>query len=136
MGRQPDRRTGAVLSEGMEQGGGPSREGRAVTIDLTDEERVALDNMLTDEIAVSRYPLSPRIEMLKRVRAKLRGEEARGRLSPMRARASGIAMRCQRDRCIRKKPRRKAGLRLVRKRVASFTGRSASFERDLHAMVS
>jgi hypothetical protein len=31
--------------------------------------------MLTTEIEASRYPLSPRIVMLKRIRAKLRGDE-------------------------------------------------------------
>ena len=35
--------------------------------------------MLTTEIEASRYPLSPRIAMLKGIRAKLRGEEARSR---------------------------------------------------------
>lgn len=44
-------------------------------IDLTDEERQALINMLTVEIEQSKLPLSPRIEQLKRIRAKLRGEE-------------------------------------------------------------
>ena len=44
-------------------------------VDLTDEERAALVGMLTTEIEASRYPLSPRAEMLKRIRAKLRGEE-------------------------------------------------------------
>jgi hypothetical protein len=43
-----------------------------MSIDLTDEERSALVNMLTVEIEASKYPLSPRIEMLKRIRAKLR----------------------------------------------------------------
>jgi hypothetical protein len=46
-----------------------------VTIDLTDEERAALANMLTVEIEASKFPLSARIEMLKRIRATLRGEE-------------------------------------------------------------
>jgi hypothetical protein len=47
-----------------------------VTIDLTDEERQLLVNLLTIEIEGSKYPLSPRIEQLKRIRAKLRGEAA------------------------------------------------------------
>jgi len=43
-----------------------------VAVELTDEERAALVNMLTVEIEASKYPLSPRIELLKRIRAKLR----------------------------------------------------------------
>ena len=40
-----------------------------------DEERAALIGMLTTEIESSKFPLSPRIEALKRIRAKLRGED-------------------------------------------------------------
>jgi hypothetical protein len=47
----------------------------AVADDLTDEERRLLVNLLTVEIEASKFPLSPRIELLKRVRAKLRGDE-------------------------------------------------------------
>ena len=43
--------------------------------DLTDEERHALVDLLTTEIKASRYPLSPRITLLKGIRTKLRGEE-------------------------------------------------------------
>ena len=39
-------------------------------IDLTDEERTLLINMLTVEIEASKFPLSPRIDALKRFRAK------------------------------------------------------------------
>jgi hypothetical protein len=46
-----------------------------MTIDLTDEERQLLVNILTVEIEASKYPLSPRIEQIKRIRTKLRGEE-------------------------------------------------------------
>ena len=42
---------------------------------LTDDERQLLINLLTVEIEGSRYPLSPRIVMLKRITAKLRGKE-------------------------------------------------------------
>ena len=38
--------------------------------DLTDDERDALVSLLTDAIQESKYPLSPRIERLKRIRAK------------------------------------------------------------------
>jgi hypothetical protein len=47
-------------------------------IDLTDEERHALIGVLTTEIEASRYPLSPRIVMLKRIRARLRWGGAAG----------------------------------------------------------
>jgi hypothetical protein len=43
-------------------------------LDLTDDERQALINMLTVEIEASKFPLSPRIEQLKRIGDKLRSE--------------------------------------------------------------
>lgn len=43
--------------------------------DLTDDERKLLVNMLTLEIEGSKFPLSQRVEALKRIRAKLRSEE-------------------------------------------------------------
>jgi hypothetical protein len=43
-------------------------------VDLTDDEREALLNLITVEIQSSHYPLSPRITRLKRIRAKLTGE--------------------------------------------------------------
>jgi hypothetical protein len=45
-----------------------------MTDSLTDEERRALVNLLTVEIEESKFPLSPRIAQLKRIRAKLRNE--------------------------------------------------------------
>ena len=39
--------------------------------DLTDDERKLLVNLLTVEIEGSKFPLSPRIESMKRIRAKL-----------------------------------------------------------------
>jgi hypothetical protein len=47
----------------------------AVTVDLTDDERQALVNLLTVELDPHKFPLSPRIEALKGIRAKVRGEE-------------------------------------------------------------
>ncbi len=38
-------------------------------------QRQLLVSLITVEIEASKFPLSPRIEALKRVRAKLRGEE-------------------------------------------------------------
>jgi hypothetical protein len=53
------------------------RSGSAgVTVDLTPEECARLIILLTIEIEASKYPLSPRIGELKRIRAKLRGEAA------------------------------------------------------------
>jgi hypothetical protein len=42
-------------------------------LDLTDEETGALLNLLTGLIEGDRYPMSPRIKMLRRIRAKLPG---------------------------------------------------------------
>jgi hypothetical protein len=47
-----------------------------VTVDLTDDERQILVNMLTLEIEASRFPLSRRVEALKGILAKLRSEAA------------------------------------------------------------
>ena len=43
-------------------------------IDLTDDEREAMIALLTEAIQDSRFPLSPRIQRLKRIRAKLKGQ--------------------------------------------------------------
>jgi hypothetical protein len=42
-------------------------------LDLTDEETGALLNLLTGTIEGDQYPMSPRIKMLRRIRAKLPG---------------------------------------------------------------
>lgn len=42
--------------------------------DLTDDEKKLLINLLTLEIEANKFPLSPRVESLKRIRAKLKGE--------------------------------------------------------------
>jgi hypothetical protein len=41
-------------------------------LDLTDEETLALLNLLTDTIENDRYFLSPRIQTLKAIRAKVK----------------------------------------------------------------
>lgn len=48
-----------------------------MNLDLTDAETTALLRELDDIIANDRYFLSPRIEMLKAIRSKLRPEPAR-----------------------------------------------------------
>jgi len=47
--------------------------------DLTDEERRALLDLVHWEIENSRFPLSERIRMLKRIRLKLRRATAKAR---------------------------------------------------------
>ena len=46
-------------------------------LDLTDEEAFALLKLLTEKIENDRYPLSPRIQMLRGILAKLRLEPVR-----------------------------------------------------------
>jgi hypothetical protein len=46
-----------------------------VSVDLDDAERHALVNLLTADIQTSRFPLSEHTVRLKRIRAKLLGEE-------------------------------------------------------------
>jgi hypothetical protein len=48
-----------------------------MNIDLSDDEAAALSRLLTNTIDTDRYPLSPRIQMLKAVLAKIRPEPAR-----------------------------------------------------------
>ena len=44
-------------------------------LDLTDEEREALLQLLEEELRDPRYPLSPETEALRRVAEKLGGED-------------------------------------------------------------
>jgi hypothetical protein len=53
------------------------------------DRRAALVAMLATEIEATRFPLSPRIVMLKRIRAKLRGKEPAPREPPRPRRARG-----------------------------------------------
>jgi len=59
----------------------PSPHAKLMAVDLTDDERKLLVNLLTVEIEGSKFPLSARIESLKRIRAKLRGESATFKLT-------------------------------------------------------
>ena len=45
-----------------------------MTLDLTEEETAALARLLTNTIDADRYPLSPRIQLLKGILAKIRPE--------------------------------------------------------------
>ena len=51
-------------------------------LDLTDEETDALARLLSRTIDDDRYPLSPRIQNLKTVLAKIRPEPAREPMPP------------------------------------------------------
>jgi hypothetical protein len=53
-----------------------------MNLDLTDEETAALLRELDDIIDGDRYFLSPRIKMLKAIRAKIRPEPVREPLPP------------------------------------------------------
>jgi hypothetical protein len=55
-----------------------------MTIDLTDEQTEALIRELSQIIENDRYPLSPRVGVLKEIRAKIRPEPAREPLPPLR----------------------------------------------------
>ena len=48
-----------------------------MTLDLTEEESAALARLLTDTIDADRYPLSPRIQLLKGILGKIRPEPVR-----------------------------------------------------------
>jgi hypothetical protein len=53
-----------------------------MTLDLTEEETGALASLLSRTIGDDRYPLSPRIQILKGILAKIRPEPAREPLPP------------------------------------------------------
>ena len=55
-----------------------------MTLDLTEEETAALARLLTNTIDADRYPLSPRIRLLKGILAKIRPESAREPLPPLK----------------------------------------------------
>jgi hypothetical protein len=51
-------------------------------LDLTDEETAALDRLLSDAIDRDRYPLSPRIKLLKGILGRIRPEPPKASLAP------------------------------------------------------
>ena len=53
-------------------------------LDLTDEETAALARLLSRTIDDDRYPLSPRIQNLKGILAKIRPEPVREPLPPLK----------------------------------------------------
>jgi hypothetical protein len=77
-------------------------------LDLTDVERQALLNLPTETIESDRYPLSPRIPMLRGILAKF------GPMGPAPARpARSPTPRSARHRCIVRRARDRAGLEWV-----------------------
>jgi hypothetical protein len=48
-----------------------------MTLDLTEDEAGALARLLTNTIDADRYPLSPRVQLLKGILAKIRPEPVR-----------------------------------------------------------
>ena len=55
-----------------------------MTLDLTEEETDALARLLSRTIDDDRYPLSPRIQLLKAILAKIRPEPVREPLPPLK----------------------------------------------------
>jgi hypothetical protein len=55
-----------------------------MNLDLTDDESAALERLLSDAIDRDRYPLSPRIKMLKGIRAKIKPERKPKSLPPIK----------------------------------------------------
>ena len=51
-------------------------------LDLTDEEATALVRLLREAIDADRFPLSPRMQVLRAILARLRPEPARPAASP------------------------------------------------------
>jgi hypothetical protein len=55
-----------------------------MTLDLTEEETAALARLLTNTIDTDHYPLSPRIQLLKGILAKIRREPKPEPLPPLK----------------------------------------------------
>ena len=53
-------------------------------LDLNDDETAALTRLLANTIDGDRYPLSPRIQMLKDILGKIRPEPVREPLPPLK----------------------------------------------------
>jgi len=66
--------------------------GRDMLLDLTDEETLALHDLLNTTIGAARYPVSPRIRMLRGTLTKLRlTARVLERRTPVKAEAVGAA---------------------------------------------
>jgi hypothetical protein len=69
-----------------------------MTLDLTDEETDALARLLSRTIDDGRYPLSPRVQNLKGILAKIRPEPVREPLPPAKVYAPPRATAVRRRR--------------------------------------
>jgi hypothetical protein len=69
-----------------------------MNLDLTDEETTALTRLLTETIKGNRFPLSPRIQTLKAILAKIKPEPAREPLPPPKRYAPPRAVAARRRR--------------------------------------
>jgi hypothetical protein len=69
-----------------------------MTPDLTDEETAAPIRLLSETINDDRYPLSPRIQLLRTILAKFKPEPAREPLPPPKAYAPPRATAARRRR--------------------------------------
>ena len=69
-----------------------------MVLDLTDEETDALARLLSRTIDDDRYPLSPRVQTLKGILAKLRPEPVREPLAPPKVYAPPRATAAKRRR--------------------------------------
>jgi hypothetical protein len=67
-------------------------------LDLTEEETDALARLLRQTIDDDRFPLSPRVQMLKSILAKIRPEPAREPLPPPKVYAPPRATAARRRR--------------------------------------
>jgi hypothetical protein len=67
-------------------------------LDLTEEENDALARLLRQTIDDDRFPLSPRVQMLKSILAKIRPEPAREPLPPPKVYAPPRATAARRRR--------------------------------------
>ena len=67
-------------------------------LDLNDEETTALARLLSDAIDADRFPLSPRVQRLKGILAKILPEPAREPLPPPKVYAPPRAAAGQRQR--------------------------------------
>ena len=67
-------------------------------LDLTDEETDALTRLLSRTIDNDRYPLSPRVQTLKGILAKIRPEPAREPMPPRKVYAPPRATATKRRR--------------------------------------
>jgi hypothetical protein len=59
-------------------------KGEGVVLDLSDVETAAVTRLLRRTIDDDRYPLSPRIQLLKGIIAKIRPEPMRAPLPPLK----------------------------------------------------